>query len=440
MAEGAAAAPPPAQVVGGASPGAAAAPPGEAPPSGRALDRGFWLLFCSSALCFLSIGAYAPVLPRFVQDELGGGGFEVGLVTGITAVVAIVLRPSAGALGDRRGRRFAALLGSLVMGAGAAVLLGPELLPLVLLARLAIGLGEALLSIASMAWVIDRAPHEHRGRALGAFGMSIWLGLGLGPLAAEALRVDHGFTAVWIFCTVTALASGLLLALLPAPRVAIVDRRQATGPRAWLPQIPKAALRPGAVIALALYGEGIMGAFGVIHLVGRGVPEGAQLGGAASIFTVFAAVTFTARIGAVMLVDRIGPFRCALLANVLVGGGWALFALAQGFAAAAAGAALVGAGYALLYPALGLLVTARVVAEDRGAGLGTFMAFMDMGFGAGAVAGGLIVAVASTALTFWSAAVAALFGVALLLGPGGRPLRAVRAGDQIESVGGEPAR
>jgi MFS family permease len=194
------------------------------------------------------------------------------------------------------------------------------------------------------------------------------------------------------------------------------------------------------VIALALYGEGIMGAFGVIHLVDRGVPEGAQLGGAASIFTVFAAVTFAARIGAVVLVDRVGPFRCALLANALVGGGWALFALAQGFAAAAAGAALVGAGYALLYPALGLLVTARVVAEDRGAGLGTFMAFMDMGFGAGAVAGGLIVAVATTALTFWSAAVAAVLGVALLLGPGARPLRAVRAGDQIESVGGEPAR
>lgn len=417
---------------------------GEPPaPGGRALDRGFWLLFCSSALCFLSIGAYAPVLPRFVQDALGGGGLEVGLVTGITAVVAIVLRPSAGALGDRRGRRFAALLGALVMGGGAALLLGPEALPLVLLARLAIGLGEALLSIASMAWVIDRAPTAHRGRALGAFGMSIWLGLGLGPLAAEALRVHHGFTAVWIFCTATALASGLLLVFLPEARdVPVAQRPQlhAHRLRGLLPQIPTAALRPGAVIALALYGEGIMGAFGVIHLVDRGVPEGAQLGGAASIFTVFAAVTFTARIGAVVLVDRVGPFRCALLANALVGGGWALFALAQGFAAAAAGAALVGAGYALLYPALGLLVTARVVAEDRGAGLGTFMAFMDMGFGAGAVAGGAIVAAASTALTFWSAAIAATLGVALLLGPGARPLRAVRAGDQIESVGGEPAR
>lgn len=432
MAEGAAAAPP-------VPDGPAAAPPA----SGRALDRGFWLLFCSSALCFLSIGAYAPVLPRFVQDELGGGGLEVGLVTGITAVVAIVLRPSAGALGDRRGRRFAAQLGSLVMGAGAALLLGPELLPLVLLARLAIGLGEALLSIASMAWVIDRAPTAHRGRALGAFGMSIWLGLGLGPLAAEALRVDHGFTAVWIFCTATALLSGLLLLLLPEPRAVAVDEPrhvQAGRLRGLLPQIPTAALRPGAVIGLALYGEGILGAFGVIHLVDRGVPEGAQLGGAASIFTVFAAVTFAARIGAVILVDRIGPFRCALLANLLVGAGWALFAVAHGFAAAAAGAALVGAGYALLYPALGLLVTARVVAADRGAGLGTFMAFMDMGFGAGAVAGGLLVAVGSTALSFWSAAIAAAVGVALLLGPGARPLRAVRASDQIESVGGEPAR
>ncbi|HST41399.1 MAG TPA: MFS transporter, partial [Conexibacter sp.] len=422
------------------APGGSGAPGPAAPPR-RALDGVFWLLFGSSALSFLSIGATTPVLPLFVHDELGGNALEVGIVTGITALVAIVLRPSAGAFGDRRGRRVAALLGSLVMGAGAALLLAPELLPLVIVARLAVGLGEALLSIASMAWVIDRAPPEHRGRALGAFGMSIWLGLGLGPLIGESLRVDHGYSAVWIFCTAAGLAAGALLIFAPAPRRAAAPPSEALGEAGWrrlLPQIPRAALRPGAVIALALYGEGIMGAFGVIHLVDRGVPEGAQLGGAASIFTVFAAVTFAARLGAVWLVDRVGPYLCALLATAFVGAGWVLFALADGFPAAAGGAALVGCGYALLYPALGLLVTTRVAAADRGVGLGTFMAFMDMGFGAGAVIGGALVGLSSTGLTFWSAAAAALIGAVLLLTPGARPLRAVRSDSQLEPLGAEP--
>jgi MFS family permease len=279
----------------------------------------------------------------------------------------------------------------------------------VLLGRLAIGVGEGLLSVASMAWIIDATPVQRRGRALGIYGTSIWLGLGLGPQLAAVLRDHGGFDAVWTGCLVCGLLAGALVAC--APRAPSVEIAPGSG---WFPRIPRGALAPGVVVALALCGDGVLNSFGVIHLVARGVPGGAGLGGAASVFTVFAASAFAIRALGGGLADRYGARRCGIAAAVMVAIGWAIVALASSFAAAAVGTVFVGAGMALLYPAMGLLVAARVPAADRGTGLGAFMAFMDIGFGIGAVGGGVVVGASSTAVAFWIGAAAAI-GAALLL-------------------------
>ena len=54
---------------------------------------------------FTALGTLLPTLPKYVKDHLGGGGFAVGFSVGIFSVSAAILRPWAGRLGDRRGRR-----------------------------------------------------------------------------------------------------------------------------------------------------------------------------------------------------------------------------------------------------------------------------------------------------------------------------------------------
>jgi len=374
------------------------------------LDRPFWLLWASSALCFVSVGAYAPVLPVFVRTELGGGPTEIGLVTGATAAVSILLRPGAGAFGDRGGRRRAAVLGGLVLAAGPLVLIAPGLLVVALLARLLVGLGEALLNVATTAWAFDRAPPARRARVMGMFSTSIWIGFGVGPQAAEALREAWGFEAVWLWCALTALVAGLLVRLVPsAPPAAPAHDRPS------LLAGPRAALVPGSIVALALLGEGGLQAFGVQHLVDRGVAPGGGVGGAASVFTVFAIAALVARVPAGDLVDRRGSHGPAFGALLLIATGWALMAAASSFAVAAVAAALVGAGISVLFPALSLLVTDRVPASARGAALGGYIAFMDVGLGLGAVGGGLLVHATSTQALFAAGALGALGGAVLTL-------------------------
>src|SRR5687767_4494610 len=80
----------------------APAPPPAAP---RAFGAPFVLVVASALAYFIGLGILAPVLPRYVEDELNGGGAEVGIVVGAFALTAALLRPAVGRLGDRRGRR-----------------------------------------------------------------------------------------------------------------------------------------------------------------------------------------------------------------------------------------------------------------------------------------------------------------------------------------------
>jgi MFS family permease len=394
--------------------------------SAGGLDRPFWLLWASSALCFLSVGAYAPVLPVYVRGELGGGPTEIGLVTGATAAIAILLRPGAGAFGDRRGRRLASVLGGVLLAAAPLILLAPGLLAVALLARLFVGLGEALLNVATTAWAFDRAPQARRARVMGMFSTSIWIGFGVGPQVAEALRGAWGFDAVWAWCAVTALAAGLVARLVPMPERhatahdPLAERSLRERLAAAL-EGPRAAAVPGAIVALALLGEGALQAFGVEHLVDRGVAPGGGVGGAASVFTVFAIAALLARVPAGDLVDRAGSHLPAAGALVLVAAGWTLMSVASSFAAAAVASAMVGVGISVLFPALSLIVTDRVHPSARGAALGGYIAFMDVGLGIGAVGGGLVVHATSTQALFTIGAAGAVVGAGLVLVDARRP-------------------
>jgi MFS family permease len=274
---------------------------------------------------------------------------------------------------------------------------------------------------------------------MGMFSTSIWIGFGVGPQVAVLLEDAWGFDAVWLWCGGTALAAGLLVRLIPRPQIH-GRAHEAAGPQRMGRRIaralegPRAAVLPGMVVALALLGEGALQAFGVEHLVGRGLDEGGGIGGAASVFSVFALAALVARVPAGELIDRRGTHGPAIGGLALVAVGWSLVAAASSFGAAVAGTALVGVGIAVIFPALSLMVTDRAHASVRGAALGGYIAFMDVGIGLGAVGGGLIVHATSTQALFVIGAAGAVVGALLVAAdrPAGRPApRPVDVGSNV---------
>lgn len=381
--------------------------------------RTIWLLVAASTCAYLTLGCYVAVLPGYILHHLDLSNAALGVAMGATGVVAVALRPLTGGWSDRYGRRPLAIIGALILGAGSAVLVGPGVLALVVLARLLIGAGDAFYITSVMAWAADTATPERRGRAMATVGMSLWLGLALGPQWAVWAHEHLGYDGVWLGGTLFALLAALLICLVrPSPRP------EAPNPDSPNAKIPRGAILPAVAMVLVCYGNAVFETFGIVHLTDRGVSGGAGIGGAASVFTVVAVTTFFGRFAGGVWSDKIGPRPVALSGVVAVAASYCFFAVASSFIVAAVGGALLGLGLALIYPSLSLLVTRRVGPQERGAGLGVFLAALDVTFALGPVLGSLVVGAASTGAALWTAGAVSLLALPIVIATGNPPVGA----------------
>jgi predicted MFS family arabinose efflux permease len=130
----------------------------------------------------------AAVLPA-IADDLRESVADVGLVASAYALPVAFLAPIFGPLSDRRGRRFALLLGLSIFAAAAGACIVAPNLPLLLLARAINGVGAAILLPAAFAAAGDLPDTAARGRAIAllttAFPLSNLLGLPFGALATS---------------------------------------------------------------------------------------------------------------------------------------------------------------------------------------------------------------------------------------------------------------
>ena len=366
---------------------------------GAAFAGIFAVTFCG----LLAVGAVLPVLPRYVDGPLGAGNVAVGVVIGAYAITGLLLRPFAGRFADRRGRKPAVLIGSLLMAAGGFLYLLPLGVGGLIAARLVLGAGEGTVFVAGSAWIVDLAPPHRRGRVIGLYGLAVWAGLSVGPLLGELIQHGAGYTPVWIFAGVLPLIGALIAVRIPDP----------FRPGKWLEHehhslIAREAVVPGAALALGSAGYAALAGFVVLHLDARGVGHGAL------VFGAFATMVVATRLAGGDLPDRVGPARVAVAAALVEAVGLTTIAFAQSLPVAVAGALAMGAAFSLLYPSLSLIVVNQVSEARRGAALGTFTAFFDAGVGLGAPLAGAAVALSSYEGSFLLAAAIALGSAALI--------------------------
>ena len=203
---------------------------------------------------FVGLGILAPVLPRYIEDVLDGGGAAVGVAVGAFAITA-ALRPWVGRQGDRRGRRVL-LVGGTAVAAVATLGYGlPGGLAVLVLFRLLFGIGEAATFIGAATTAQDLAPADRRGQAASLFSISVYGGLAFGPVIGDWLYTAHGAGWAWIAAAGAAAVVGHRPAA--AEGRALDGERRAeraahlTGMRRWL---HPAGLAPGVILALGAAG------------------------------------------------------------------------------------------------------------------------------------------------------------------------------------------
>lgn len=335
-------------------------------------------IILTAALAFLGEGATYSVLGPYVRDRIGGGDEITGLVLGVGTAAALAARVVVAARVDTGGPRRLMALGVVLASAAGPLYLVASSVPLLLVPRVLAGFGVACAFSAGLAWAVAIAPADRRGQVIGLYGLCVWAGLSLGPVLAAGLRSVGGFDAVWALVALAPLPGLAVLRLLgPSPRTRGDGRRG--------PLVPRAALVPGAALALATVGQAAVLGFTVLTLDERGVH------GSAIALAGFAVAAALVRLVGGHLPDR--SIRGCILAGAACGAaGMVVLAAATSLPAATLGTGLMGAAWGFLYPALALLVLAGLSAQQRGAGIAAFSASFDIGFAGSSPLLGLVAA------------------------------------------------
>lgn len=400
-----------------------------------------YALFVATLINVLGIGAVIPVLPLFVKGPVGGGDVAVGLVIGAFSVTGILMRPIAGRIADKRGRKRVHIAGIAISAVGAALLFVPAGVPGLIISRLIVGTGEGWVYTAGITWIVDLAAAEGRARVVGLFGLSVWGGITIGAVLGSLILSAAGYEAVWAFAIAAPLIALLIASLIPAaqatdqsaseelaeaelvggeiettaaPSPAVVASRNQRGLLRW---VPSSALRPGTSLAMVALAYGSFMSFVVLLLDHEGIGHGA------SVFTAFTASFVITRLLLSWVPDRIGSHPTVLIAGLIQASGIALVALAGSLPVVLFGAILSGGGMSLVFPALAVIVIENTDLARRGTALGAFLAFFDIGVGLGAPFAGVIASAGAgnnyAAAFFAAAAVSACGALIGFFGTGG---------------------
>jgi MFS family permease len=363
----------------------------------RMVTSRFAIVTAATFAYFLAVGALIPALPRYVEDELHGGGIAVGVVVGAFAVSAAIARPWAGRLGDLRGRRILVTGGAGILGLSVlAYSLTDSLVPLVGL-RLVSGLGEAAMFVGAATAIQDLAPDDRRGEAASYFSVALYAGLALGPAFGEQLADAHGFHAVWIAAGLSAMAAAVLGLGTPARSDVVAAKPERL--------LHPAAIGPGLVLLLGLVPFTGFSAF--LALYGKEI----GLHDVGPIFFGYAGAVLLIRILGARLPDRLGWKRASSVALVAVAAGGLLVAVWASVAAVWLAAGCFAVGMSLLFPALFSAAMAGVPEDQRSQAVGTFSLFFDLANGLGAPLLGLVVVLSSYRGAFAVSAAVAACGV-----------------------------
>ena len=379
-------------------------------------------IVCFTFFAYLVIGLQLAVLPPFVHDDLGYGAVLAGLVISTQYVATLLSRGFAGRTSDVAGPKQSALIGMTACGVSGLLLIFAAMahtvpalsFGLMLVARLALGMGESCVGTGCIMWGIGRVSAAHTAKVISWNGIATYGALAVGAPLGVVLTDRFGFIAIGI--------SGVLLmigGLLGAWRRPGV--RAEAGERLPMRHVFGRVTPYGMGLALGSVGFGVISTFITLYYAS------VHWSGAALTLSVFGICFVGVRLVMGGAISRFGGYRVAMTSLVVECLGLIVLALASSSAMAMFGAALTGIGFSLIFPSLGVEAVSRVSMNNRGAALAAYSVFVDVALGIIGPLGGWVVSGGSYSPMFGIAAgmsLAAMVLTGVLYMRYGKPVRA----------------
>jgi len=348
--------------------------------------RDVWLLNLSTFFFFLGISSVIPVVSPFLVS-LNAEPFLLGIVAGITPLMALLSKPIGGIIGDR-GYRFHALVGGNLLGLIAGILyvvsaVGANVY-IFALARAVHGLSMGLFFPSSLSTAVDLAPRGRVGEVLGWRGMMFSLGNIIGPAIGGYASDVMGFTGAFALTAVFS-SIGALFAL-TAWREAGEIRDKETEKASYRELLGVTFV--SASVTLFLFSMSYAGVITYLPALYKSLSLPQSLFG--YYMTVTGLFSFLTRVIGGKSADRYGPIPVARVGIALLLLGYLMLNFYTLPPHSYISAALIGAGFGLAVPAMQLMAIGSLPTRIRTMGSGIYTMFFDLGMLAGQVSLGYV--------------------------------------------------
>lgn len=395
----------------------------QAPRLGLGANAGqFALLVAVNGLVGGMIGQERTVLPLLAHDVFGLTGFTVVLAFvlafGVTKALANL---AAGVLADRFGRKPVLVTGWLVGLPVPLLLMWAPDWGWVIAANVLLGLNQGFTWSSTVIMKIDLVGPARRGLAMGLNEAAGYLAVALTALATGFIAAEAGLRPAPFFLGLAFAGLGLGVSVLFVRETrghAVLERGNEDSRLPWRSVFARTSFRDRSLSAACQAGLvnnlndamawGVLPLFYASH--GLSVAEIGVLAAA------YPAVWGLGQIGTGALSDRIGRKGLIVGGMVLQGVAIGLIAVASTFGPWLLAAASLGFGTAMVYPTLLAVVADVADPAWRGAAVGVYRLWRDLGFAIGAVVAGVLADLAGVPFAIGAIAVlTAVSGLVVLV-------------------------
>jgi predicted MFS family arabinose efflux permease len=343
----------------------------------------------------------APILPLYLTSQ-GLSASQIGMVVGITALGALIMRPSAGRAVDRRGSRPVILFGQSILAVClSAYFLFTGFLPLLLI-RFLHGAAQSFYSTACVTFASSVESPQNTAAAISLFTVFTMVGLGAATSMAPLLYHSFDFFPL-VGISLLALGIAISFTLWRARPIAPLHDAERLPfssvlhlPAVWAPTV---CLFASSIIFSTLF------TFVPLYALSESVP------GYSSFYIAFAIAVIFTRLGVQSLTQAFQAEKVATAASLMNVASALILLVSPSTWTFALSGILIGLGFGVIFPALTVYVVQRIPPTSKGTGLSILTAAGDVGNALGAAVLGVVAEKFGFRWVFISAALVVVFCV-----------------------------
>ncbi|MEW8969268.1 MAG: MFS transporter [Mesobacillus sp.] len=325
---------------------------------------------------FMSFQMLIPTLPPYIKS-IGASGTEIGLVTALFSIGAVLSRPFIGFMLEYKARRPLVLIGAVMLLLITFLYPLSQVVVIFLAFRLIHGLAWGWSTTVNGTAAVDLVPNSRLGEGMGYFGLSITIGMIIAPsLGIFLFQVTSFDNLIYISGALGVIALVLLGTIkYNTPNQVLTTKKEDLKFTYLGSLVEKSGWFPALLTLLINLGYGTIVTFIVIFGDERGIDQ---------IFLFYlcnAILASLSRPVAGKWFDQKGPVGLVILTiSITIMGMWVLSFAHSNVMIAIAGV-LFGIGFGSLIPTLQSWTLSMTPPNRRGVANGMFFSSIDLGIG-----------------------------------------------------------